>query len=218
MNNQQLILQTETEQEEELRRERRAARQVRRNQRRSARIFLWSAIGSSALLLLLMGFIYLQIQSNIAFYAAYPITNGVSCDRGEQLAYHIHVHLTMYINGKTYPIPKGIGIAADGSCIYWMHTHTNDGIIHIEAPENRNLSLDDFLNIWYRDFPKLTPPPQLSQPGWKIYINGKLRTDLTAAPLHIELPLTSHNIVTMEFGTPNPPPDTIYVFPPALPK
>jgi hypothetical protein len=217
MNNQQLIPQTETEQEE-LRRERRATRQVRRNQRRSARIFLWSAIGSSALLLLLMGFIYLQIQSNITFNAAYPITNGVSCDRGEQLAYHIHAHLTMYINGKTYPIPKGISIAADGSCIYWMHTHTNDGIIHIEAPENRNLSLDDFLNIWYKDFPKLTPPPQLSQPGWKIYINGKLRADLTASPLHIELPLASHNIVTMEFGTPNPPPDTIYVFPPGLPK
>jgi hypothetical protein len=218
MNSQQLSPQTETEQEEELRSERRAARMFRRHQRRKARIFLWSVIGSSALLLGLMGFIYLQIQSIIAVNTAFPITNGVSCDRGEQLAYHIHVHLTIYINGKPYILPKGIGIAADHSCIYWMHTHNNDGIIHIEAPENRNLSLDDFLNIWYKDFPKLSPPPELNQLGWKIYINGKLRPDLVAAPLHIELPLTSHNIVTMEYGTPNPPPDTTYVFPPSLPK
>jgi hypothetical protein len=218
MNSQQLLPQTETEQEEELRRERRAARMFRRNQRSKARIYLWSVVGGSALLLGLMGFIFLQIQSIIAINTAYPITNGVSCDRGEQLAYHIHVHLTIYINGKLYPLPKGVGIAADGSCIYWMHTHKNDGIIHIEAPENHNLSLDDFLNIWYKDFPKLGPPAELNQIGWKIYINGKLRTDLVAAPLHIELPLTSHNIVTMEYGTPNPRPDTIYVFPPNLPK
>ena len=218
MSSQQLTEQVETEQGEELLRERRAARMFRRKQQKNARIFLVSAIGGSALLLGLMGFIFLQIQSIIAVNTAFPITNGVSCDRGEQLAYHIHVHLTMYINGKSYPIPKHIGIAADGSCIYWMHTHNNDGIIHIEAPENRNLSLDDFLNIWYKDFPKLAPPAELNQVGWKIYINGKLRTDLVAAPLHIELPLTSHNIITMEYGQPNPPPDKFYVFPPNLPR
>jgi len=203
--------------QEEIRQQRREARMERRHRHNRARIILWCTIGSTILLLGLLGFFYLQIQSIIAYNNAYPITNGVACDPTMQIKYHIHVHLTIYINGKPYTLPQGVGLAPDGSCDYWMHTHTSDGIIHIEAPENRNLSLDDFLNIWYKVFPKLNPPPQLAQTGWKIYLNGKPRTDLVAAPLHIEMPLTSHNFITMEFGTPNPPPDTFYVFPSNLP-
>jgi hypothetical protein len=220
MNSQQLLPQTETEQEEELRRERRVARMFRRNQRRKARIYLWSVVGGSALLLGLMGFIFLQIQSIISINTAYPITNGVSCDHGEQLAYHIHVHLTIYINGKLYPLPQGVGIAADGSCIYWMHTHKNDGIIHIEAPAKvHNVALDDFLTIWHQGFAKLNFPPQLTQnTGWKIFVNGKPFAGVVTSPLSTEVTLSSHDIITMEYGKPNPPPDTIYVFPPNLPK
>lgn len=207
--------------QEELLRERRMARMQRRKQSRRARLILWGTIGSSIVLLGLIGFVFWNIQSLLNHDAAYPITNNVSCDSVTQSTYHIHAHVTMYINGKSVTIPQGVGLAPDGSCYYWMHTHTSDGIIHIEAPENHNLSLDDFLNIWYQDFPKLGPvPQQLNQTGWKIYVNGKLRTDLTAAPLHIELPLASHDIVTMEFGAPYPRPldASTYHFPANLPK
>jgi hypothetical protein len=202
---------------EELRRQRREARMERRRRHIRTRAILWSTIGGSVLLLGLMGFIYLQIQSIITHNTAYPVTNGVACNSGEQSAFHMHVRLSIYINGKQYTVPKGVGIAPDNSCFYWMHTHTSDGIIHIEAPANYNLSLDDFLNIWYKVFPKLSPPPQFNQTGWKIYQNGKLRTDLVADPLQIEMPLTSHNFITMDFGTNNPPPDKFYTFPANLP-
>ena len=207
--------------QEELLRERRSARMQRRKQSRRARLILWGTIGSSIVLLGLIGFIFWNIQSLLNHDAAYPITNNVSCDSVSHSTYHIHAHVTMYINGKSVTVLPGVGIALDGSCYYWMHTHASDGIIHIEAPENHNLSLDDFLNIWYQDFPKLGPVPrQLNQTGWKIYVNGKLRTDLTAAPLNIELPLASHDIVTMEFGAPYPRPldASTYHFPANLPQ
>lgn len=202
--------------EEELRQERRNTRMQRRKHRQRARIILRATIGSCVLLLALMGFIFLRLQTTLNTYSAYPPINGVNCDAG-QSAYHIHIHLTIYINGKRVTIPQNIGIASDGSCFYWMHTHTDDGIVHIEAPQKlHNLALDDFLTIWHDGFAKLNFPPELTQStGWKIYVNGQPFADIVTSPLNTEVPLASHDIVTLEYGTPDPKPDdaSIYQFP-----
>lgn len=201
---------------EELRQQRRETRRQRRKRRQRARIILWGTIGSSILLLGLMGFTFLRVQAAVNIYTTYPPINGVYCDAG-QSAYHIHTHLTIYINGNRVTIPQNIGIATDGSCLYWMHTNTNDGIIHTEAPQKlHNLALDDFLTIWHDGFANLNFPPELTQStGWKIYVNGQLFTQTVTSPLTTEVPLASHDIVTMEYGTPNPKPDdaSSYQFP-----
>lgn len=205
--------------QEEQRRQRREAREERRRRHIRTRIILWSTIGSSVLLLGLMGFIYLQIQSIIAHNTTYPPINGIACDTNEQVAFHIHAHLTVYINGKHITIPKGIGIAADNSCIYWMHTHTGDGIIHIEAPAPAsNLALDDFLTVWHNGFAKLNFPPEMNlTTGWKIYVNGQPFKGTVNSLLNTEVTLASHNVVTLDYGKNNPPPDKFYVFPSNLP-
>jgi len=219
MSKQQLITGSSTE-EEELRQAQRETRKRRRKHRRRARMILWGTIGSSVLLLGLIGFIFLRIQAILATNTAYPPINGISCDAVMQDGYHIHVHLTIYINGKLVIIPQNIGIASDGSCFYWMHTHTSNGIIHIEAPQKlHNLALDDFLTIWHVGFAHLNFPAELTQStGWKIFVNGKPFEGVVTSPLYTEVPLNSHNTVTMEYGTPNPPPDTLYSFPPSLPQ
>ncbi len=211
----QLFPEIDTE-KEELRQERRKTRIQRRKQRKRARIILRGTIGSSVLLLGLIGFIFLRLQTILATNSAYPPINGVSCDAGQD-AYHIHTHLTIYINGVRVTIPQNIGIASDGSCFYWMHTHTNDGIIHTEAPQKlHNLALDDFLTIWHDGFANLNFPPELTQStGWKIYINGQPFANIVTSPLITEVPLASHDIVTLEYGTPDPKPDdaSTYQFP-----
>lgn len=219
MSSEQLLSPPDPEQAR-LREERRAARMQRRRVQRRAKFILWSTIGSSIVLLGLIGFIYLQIQAILSFNAAHPPINGVTCDRMEQGGYHIHVHLTIYVNGQRVIVPKGIGIAADGSCFYWLHTHTSDGIIHIEAPQKQhNEALDDFLTIWHDGFARLGFPAVLNQQtGWKIYVNGKPFPGLVTSPLHTEVPLASHDVVTLEYGVHNPPPETFYAFPPNLPR
>jgi hypothetical protein len=215
MSSRQAIPEIDAENEElsQLRREKRIQR---RKHRQRARIILWGTIGSSILLLGVMGFTFLRIQATLSINSAYPPINGVSCDAG-QSAYHIHAHLTIYINGKRVTIPRNIGIASDGSCFYWMHTHTDDGIIHIEALQKlHNLALDDFLTIWHNGFVNLNFPPELSQStGWKIYMNGQPFAQAVTSPLNTEVPLASHDIVTLEYGTPNPKPDdeSSYQFP-----
>lgn len=86
---------------------------------------------------------------------------GISCDANEQVAYHVHTHLAVYVDGVLRPIPAGIGIVrpvavptAHGSfdeatqCYYWLHVHAQDGVIHIESPTERTYTLGQFFDIW----------------------------------------------------------------------
>ena len=38
--------------------------------------------------------------------------------------------------------------AAGGQCIYWLHTHAPDGVIHIESPTQRIYTLGNFFDEW----------------------------------------------------------------------
>src|SRR5581483_2600731 len=52
---------------------------------------------------------------------SYPVVNNIACQTNEQVAYHVHAHLSMYINGQAVQIPQNLGIASDQSCFYWLH-------------------------------------------------------------------------------------------------
>src|SRR5205085_10110806 len=101
--------------------ERRATRMRRRRERHRTKIILWGTVTSSILLLGLIGLLYLRIQTTLTSNTAYPSINGVSCDDTMQNGFHIHAHLTIYVNGQRVTIPQGVGIATDGSCFYWLH-------------------------------------------------------------------------------------------------
>ena len=78
--------------------------------------------------------------------------DGVQCNTGEQLVSHVHTHLTIFVNGQARVIPYGIGIPGSqavstkhgafvetGSCFYWLHTHADDGVIHVESPSSQRV-------------------------------------------------------------------------------
>jgi hypothetical protein len=88
--------------------------------------------------------------------------DGIKCQLSEKLAFHIHAHLAIFVNGKQKQVPYGIGIGpplrgqnfapgafvTQGSCFAWMHTHTADGIIHEEGPVKETFTLGQFFAIW----------------------------------------------------------------------
>ena len=39
-------------------------------------------------------------------------------------------------------------MANGGQCIYWLHTHAPDGIIHVESPTQRIYTLGNFFDEW----------------------------------------------------------------------
>ncbi len=134
-----------------------------------------------------------------------PVDNNIYCEQQEQLAFHIHAHLTMYINGQNLPLPAQIGIASDQSCLYWLHTHDTSGVIHMEAPIQRSFVLGNFLDEWSTEFPSLGYPPQLDQTGWQAYVNGKLYN----GDFH-KILLQAHTLITLVYNTPHVVPDTTY--------
>jgi len=141
--------------------------------------------------------------------------DGVSCQSSEQLVFHIHAHLTIFVNGSPRQIPAGIGIpgaqvqngphgavVGSGTCFYWLHTHAADGIIHIESPIHRVYTLGDFFDEWGQPLgPDVLGPVH----GHVVVIyNGKL---YLANPR--DVPLNSHAQIQVEVGTPLVAPETL---------
>jgi len=71
----------------------------------------------------------------------------ITCDKVEHLVYHNHTKLVVNIQNETLSIPAGIGIVPN-DCIFWLHTHDDSGIIHVESPVKTEFSLDQFLKVW----------------------------------------------------------------------
>jgi hypothetical protein len=65
----------------------------------------------------------------------------------EALAFHIHQHLDVYVNGKHVSVPALIGIF-DNTFITEVHTHDTSGIIHVESAKNRPYTLGQFFGEW----------------------------------------------------------------------
>jgi hypothetical protein len=132
--------------------------------------------------------------------------NNIDCNSTEQLTYHVHAHLSLYINGSPVTIPAGIGIDENNQCYYWLHTHDVTGVIHIEAPQSGTYTLGTFFRLWDQRFSQLGYPPQLNQStGWKVYVDGKPYT----GDFH-GIALSTHMLITMAYNTPNAQPDTVY--------
>jgi len=133
-----------------------------------------------------------------------PVANGqpvggMSCDAQEGQRIHIHQHLVILDHGKTTPIPASIGIPAGKRCIYWVHTHTPDGIIHIEAPLDRSFTLGDFFMIWGEPLTRSQVATAKAPKGesLKVWVNGK---QYKGDPRKI--PLVAHADIVIQAGPP----------------
>ena len=141
-----------------------------------------------------------------------PVVNGISCDALESTVVHIHAHLAIFVNGDEQAIPFGIGIGQpwsvsdsdegpfvdDGSCFYWLHTHTADGVVHIESPVRRRFTLGDFFAVWQLPLSSNQVGPAQGQVT--AYVNGQ--RDSTNPP---DIPLLPHARIQLDVGSDVPP-------------
>jgi hypothetical protein len=148
--------------------------------------------------------------------------DGVPCERAEKVAFHIHAHLTIFVNGKARVIPYGIGIGPPlagentslgpfvtvGNCFMWLHTHALDGIIHMEAPKLVKFTLGQFFAIWGQPLSSGRVGPAKGKVT--AFYNGKVWTGSPAS-----IPLSSALQIQLDVGTPVVAPEHI-VFPKGL--
>ena len=129
--------------------------------------------------------------------------NGISCDAQEGQRIHIHQRLVILDHGKPVDIPPNVGQPAGKRCIYWLHTHTPDGFIHIEAPQDRSFTLGDFFSIWGQPLTKKSAATAhvAKRESQKVWVNGKA---YTGDPRKI--PLTAHADIVIQVGPPHKKP------------
>jgi hypothetical protein len=141
--------------------------------------------------------------------------DGIGCNTSEQTVFHIHTHLTIFVNGQQRQVPAGIGIPDavatqtqagpfidSGNCFYWLHTHAADGIIHIESPVARTYTLGEFFDEWGQPL----GPDQAGPAHGKVtvLVNGQV---FKGNPR--DVPLGSHENLQLDVGTPLVAPETI---------
>ena len=136
------------------------------------------------------------VDSNFASIGAIP------CETQEYTTYHIHAHLDIFVNGQHTPVPAQIGI--ENTCLYWLHTHTPDGIIHMESPAQRDFTLGEFFDIWKATgsgFPTSASSPE-------IFVNGVLvSTDISSTKMN------AHDEIVLVYGDVPQSMPTFYQFP-----
>lgn len=134
--------------------------------------------------------------------------DGIKCELAEKVAFHIHAHLAVFVDGKQKQVPYGIGIGlplrgatgpagpfvTQGGCFAWMHTHTADGIIHMEAPKPFTFTLGDFFDIWGQKLSATQVGPAHGKVT--LLVDGKTVPGDPRA-----LKLANHQLVQLDVGT-----------------
>ena len=94
--------------------------------------------------------------------ASMKSTTDTMTSNDKPILLHIHPRLYLNVGGKPYFVPQNVGIEPD----LWkyhtldqygmkgmapLHTHTADGMLHVESTIIRNYTLGEFLDIWGLD-------------------------------------------------------------------
>jgi hypothetical protein len=147
---------------------------------------------------------------------------GLQLEPEEHLAYHVHAHVDVFIDGQHRTVPGGLGIVLsdpavhsgtiDGApayggisppcgqpCISPLHTHDVTGIIHTEAANNRDNTVGQLFTEWNVRFDDNCVDDQCG-PATPIavYVNG-VATPLKGAAA---LSLRNHQEIAIVIGRP----------------
>jgi hypothetical protein len=118
--------------------------------------------------------------------------------------YHVHTHLSIFLDGVALAIPSHVGIVKQTpttECFYPIHTHDRSGKIHIEAATPAMFTLGQFFTIWGEP---LGPDNVAGLTGKPIvvYVTDQNGVVTLADGDWSDIELLSHREITIQVGTP----------------
>jgi hypothetical protein len=140
--------------------------------------------------------------------------DGIRCERNARLVFHVHVHLTAFVDGEQRAIPAGVGVwpkigpenyrpspigpqfgeTAD-NCLSWLSTRYADGLVHVESSEERSFTLGDFFAVWGQPLgPDRVGPAEGEVTA---IVNREVWTGDPA-----DIPLNAHDQISLQVGKP----------------
>ena len=140
--------------------------------------------------------------------------DGIKCEHNAKLLFHVHTHLTVFVNGAQRTIPAGVGVdppitrdnyrpspigpqfgETPGQCLAWLSTRYADGLIHVESSEQRTFTLGDFFAVWGQPLSKTELGPE--QGEVTAIVDKQAWTGDPA-----DIPLASHTQIQLMLGEP----------------
>jgi hypothetical protein len=131
-----------------------------------------------------------QIVDDPPVLVTAPVLDGTPIDgipAGPMVpgGYHVHAHLTLYVDGREMWIPAGVGVTRpvlldptrpdpvikEAHGYYWLHTHDESGLIHAEAPTPHDFTLGQFFDVWGQPLSKHQVGPALGDVT--VWVDGK---------------------------------------------
>ena len=145
--------------------------------------------------------------------AAGGTVDGIGCSNEEKqpVRYHIHDLLTVFVRGAQERIPAGAGIPTPrlterfatgvfydnglSNCLYWLHTHTDDGVLHVESPFKHTFTLGQFFAVWQQPLgPDRVGPARGAVTAFE---NGRRFVGNPS-----DIPLLPHAVIQLDVGSP----------------
>lgn len=124
--------------------------------------------------------------------------DGIRCDTAEGAVFHIHQHVTIADHGKPIVVPSDVGRPLAASCLYWLHTHDSDGLIHVESPKFRSFTLGNFFDVWGQPLSRtVVSSARVKRGAMRVYVDG---ARYTGDPRKIGL--SQHTDIAIEAGPP----------------
>jgi hypothetical protein len=128
--------------------------------------------------------------------------NGIECLANMPEDYHVHTHLSIFLNGEQLAVPGDVGIVTqqDGThCFYTVHTHDKSGKLHVEAAAPGTYTLGQFFAEWGEPLATDNIAGLTGMPI-TVYMNDAgVVSKVTTEWKDIEL--KSHREITIQIGT-----------------
>ncbi len=118
--------------------------------------------------------------------------------RAEGKAVHYHAHLDVFYDGEEVAVPANIGIDLERQVISPLHTHSEGGVIHVEADEAADFTLGQFLTEWGVETGDGCVANKCG-PEVAVFVNGSIQDDVAA-----DLVIQPDTQIALVLGTPPP--------------
>ncbi len=128
---------------------------------------------------------------------------GLECLSSMPETYHVHAHVSIFLDGVALAVPADIGIAPlqpSGRCFYAIHTHDLSGKIHVESAAPGLFTLGQLFAIWGQPLETTNVAGLTGKPIVVYSTEQATVTRVTGNWQDIEL--TSHKEITIQVGTP----------------
>jgi hypothetical protein len=132
-------------------------------------------------------------------------TSGIDCMTNMPENYHVHIHLSIFLDGEALAVPSNIGIhrsvtnGVASNCYYTLHTHDHSGKIHVEAAAPGTFTLGQLFDIWGQPLEGDNIAGLTGKPIVVYVTDAGVVTQAEGDWRNIEL--TSHREVTVQVGS-----------------